>query len=448
MCCNQENSSRGTTNPPILERSCCCKCKKTICRGVERMHCKNCDKESHKGCTGLTRDAYQSLINNDAWTCEKCDSSTIPGPNTIPTDQSTDGAGPKKTGPKRNLRGLQWNADGINTKVTELNRLVVELDVDVVLIQETKLTSRSKTPKIHGFTAVRQDRPNAEFPGGGLLTYVRQDLAFRRIGGTKNGNTEALSISIQQKVGKWLDVTNVYSPPRADEARIDWIPVSDNCVIAGDFNGHSGIWDPFQPEDTMGNKIVDFMLANDLICCNDGSHTRVSRVTGGTSVPDITLTSKNLVNNVKWNSINEMGSDHLPVVFEISNEKSKTIPMPKKSTMRWRRKKVDWTAFTTEIEKKFNGTYRRKDNLHRRVENFNKVLIDAGWSHVRKTQPKRKKQLLSPTVKSAIKSRNRMREEINCKRAELIRACQEVTEMIAEEKETWTIWNLTLKAKV
>ena len=133
------------------------------------MCCNKCSKESHKGCTGLTRDAYQSLHENNAWTCEKCDYSPPPGTDSIPTVQPKDGAGPKRTGSKRNLRGLQWNADGINTKVAELNKLVTELDIDVVLIQETKLTSRSKTPKIHGFTAVRQDRPNTEFPGGGLL---------------------------------------------------------------------------------------------------------------------------------------------------------------------------------------------------------------------------------------------------------------------------------------
>ena len=321
-------------------------------------------------------------------------------------------------------------------KIAELNQLVKELHVDIVLIQESKLTTRSKTPKIHGFTAVRQDRPNAEFPSGGLLTYIKQDLAFRRIGGAKNGSTEALSISIQQKVGKWLDITNVYSPPRTDEDRIDWIPVSDNCVVAGDFNGHSGIWDPFQPEDSRGNKIVDYILANDLVCCNNGSHTRVSRITGGSSVPDITLASKNLENTIKWNTINDMGSDHIPIVFEICNEKTKTVAAPKKSTMRWKRKKVDWDAFTAEIEEKLEGTYRRKDNLNLRVENFNKILIDAGWSHVGKTQPKRKDQMLSPTVKSAIKKRNKLREEISAKRAEWIQACQEVNEMIAEDKES------------
>ena len=132
VCCTQENSIWGSTNPPPLERSRCCKFKKTICRGVERMHCNNCDKESHKGCTGLKRDAYQSLLDNNAWTCERCYFYTPPGFNTIPTDQSTDGGGPKKTESNRNLRGLRWNASGINTKVAELNRLAVELDVDVV----------------------------------------------------------------------------------------------------------------------------------------------------------------------------------------------------------------------------------------------------------------------------------------------------------------------------
>ena len=141
-CCNVEDNIPGSKDQAPLEKGSCCKCKKAICRGVERMRCNKCSKESHKGCTGLTRDAYQALIYNNAWMCEQCDYSAPPGSDSIPTGQARDGAGPRKTGAKRNLRGLQWNADGLNTKVAELNKLVVELDVDVVLIQETKLTSR------------------------------------------------------------------------------------------------------------------------------------------------------------------------------------------------------------------------------------------------------------------------------------------------------------------
>ena len=111
--------------------------------------------------------------------CDMCDYSPSPGSENIPRDQSKYGAGPRRTEKRRNLRGLQLNADGINTKMAELNSLVEVLDVDVILIQETRLTNKSKTPVLHGYTAVSKDRPNMEFPGGGLLTYVKIDYGRR-----------------------------------------------------------------------------------------------------------------------------------------------------------------------------------------------------------------------------------------------------------------------------
>ena len=130
------------TNTPAqhLEKSKCLKCKSAISRGKERMRCTKCKKESHKCCTGLTRDAYQSLLKNDAWICDNCEYTPPPGSDSLPTEKAKDGAGSKKSGHKRNIRGLQWNADGITAKMAELNSLVAELVVDVVLIQETKLT--------------------------------------------------------------------------------------------------------------------------------------------------------------------------------------------------------------------------------------------------------------------------------------------------------------------
>ena len=103
--------------------------------------------------------------------------------------------------------------------------------------------------------------------------------------------------------------------------------------------------------------------------------------------------------------------------------------------MRWKRKKADWSAFEAEIEEKLEGTYRRKDDLHRRVENFNKILTNAGWAHVGKTQPKKKDRYLNPNIRSAINKRNKLRDEISSKRTEWIEACQQVNQMIAESKE-------------
>ena len=62
-----------------------------------------------------------------------------------------------------------------------------------------------------------------------------------------NGGVEALSVSVQQKANKWLDLVNIYVPPKARDNDIRWIPVKDTTIIAGDLNGHHQLWDRAQP---------------------------------------------------------------------------------------------------------------------------------------------------------------------------------------------------------
>ena len=98
-----------------------------------------------------------------------------------------------------------------------------------------------------------------------------------------NGGVEALSVSVQQKANKRLDLVNIYVPPKARDNDIRWIPVKDTTIIAGDLNGYHQLWDRAQPPDQMGEKLVDFIVDHNLVCCNDGSATRINRGTGGMS---------------------------------------------------------------------------------------------------------------------------------------------------------------------
>ena len=72
---------------------------------------------------------------------------------------------------KDQLKILQWNSDVLSTKVDELRTRAAELDLDVILIQETKLSGRNTTPRIHGYKeAIRTYGTIAK--GGGILCYV------------------------------------------------------------------------------------------------------------------------------------------------------------------------------------------------------------------------------------------------------------------------------------
>ena len=56
---------------------------------------------------------------------------------------------------ERNLIILQVNINGINNKLEELKTLIKNTHADIFTIQETKLTSKSNTPKVQTYTTVR-----------------------------------------------------------------------------------------------------------------------------------------------------------------------------------------------------------------------------------------------------------------------------------------------------
>ena len=99
--------------------------------------------------------------------------------------------------------------DGINTKIAELNHFVNEHKIDVVIIQETKLTENKPTPKLYGYACVRSDRPGSEFPGGGLITYIKHNVAYRKVGSAKMGMSKhSLLASNSQPTNGWTLLTS------------------------------------------------------------------------------------------------------------------------------------------------------------------------------------------------------------------------------------------------
>ncbi len=61
---------------------------------------------------------------------------------------------------KPTLRILQWNTDGLSTKVQELRDRLAAESIDVYLVQETKLAEKDGTPSFPGFNSIRVGGPS------------------------------------------------------------------------------------------------------------------------------------------------------------------------------------------------------------------------------------------------------------------------------------------------
>ena len=134
----------------------------------------------------------------------------------------------------------------------KLKLLIHDTHADITTIQETKLTPEVTTPKVHNFTAVRNDMLHKE--GGGLITLIRDSITFTTtdIPSTINThNTELQMVKVLINNTKPTIIANIYIPPRdststhyntADTDIQHCIPHITNIphsVLTGDVNAHS-----------------------------------------------------------------------------------------------------------------------------------------------------------------------------------------------------------------
>ena len=78
--------------------------------------------------------------------------------------------------PTNCLRLMQWNANGICGKFTELLNFLHCNIVNIAAIFETEPTNKTKPLKTPGWTAVRHDRHKNK--GGGLLMLIKETIPF------------------------------------------------------------------------------------------------------------------------------------------------------------------------------------------------------------------------------------------------------------------------------
>ena len=105
-----------------------------------------------------------------------------------------------------------------NNKLEELKYLIENTHTDIITIQETKLTSKSNTPKVPKYITVLADRPHKS--GGGLITLItliRDNITYTPtdIPSTINThNIELQMVKVHLNNTKYITISNVYTPPR------------------------------------------------------------------------------------------------------------------------------------------------------------------------------------------------------------------------------------------
>ena len=178
--------------------------------------CNRCSGWVHSRCSGLQNTAEYGRIGG--WVCSSCNSSpTLQKLQPPPIlTQAVDG----------NLFTImQFNANGIGNKLTELCEFIKRHNIMVNVIQGSKLSYNSKTQSIQNFTTVRKDRRQGQVSG--LLTLIHMSINFSR----KPESPETLvephleELTITATLGDTeVIITNVCIPRQAPAQEVTSLP--------------------------------------------------------------------------------------------------------------------------------------------------------------------------------------------------------------------------------
>ena len=238
---------------------------------------------------------------------------------------------------------IQWNVQGIHQRKDEILELSKSFQASIIAAQETFLWENSNF-KIPNFNCLRKDGHFNVRGHGGVALFIRENIPYKEI----TLSTTLTAIAAQITINSTFTICNIYLPPSRtiDRGLLQnlYQQLPQPCLIVGDFNAHSRLWDSTrQNPDQRGSIIENFINSKNLILLNNGDPTRIQGP--HESAIDLSICSPRLSTEINWSVLNSpQGSDHCPIIMQINTRNQSTqTSIPKL----WNTKKALWDLYTS-----------------------------------------------------------------------------------------------------
>ena len=310
---------------------------------------------------------------------------------------------------------LQWNCNGVSSRIAELKNYISHNNPTIICLQETRLTKK-KQFKLANYTIIRKDRPTPPPAiGGGTLIAVRNNIPFIQIPIPDNLEHTAISLLTNDPISSthniFLHIFNIYLTPQNEDLQaIKFLETTladsnNKSILVGDFNAYSILFNA-NKNNKNGHIVNDLIEKNQLCLVNTKHPTHIKNNSSELSLLDLTIVTTNLLLNTEYNVLDDsMGSDHLPITIKLNQP---TFYDPN-DIDKFNIRKADWEKFKSTINLAFNIP-----NQETSIENKYKYFIDelnkAAELSIPKTKNKQKNLKVpywSDKCEDAIKKRKK-----------------------------------------
>jgi ribonuclease HI len=173
-------------------------------------------------------------------------------------------------------------------------------------------------------------------------------------------------------------------------------------MVAGDLNAHHGSWDAFKPTDRLGIALENWADNAGMVCINNRRMaTRYDLATGSPSTPDVTWVDHSLAERTSWTTLEDIGTDHLPIKTVIRlNHSIFEKGRPRTS---WSTKKADWGKYHQVVIEELRKTPLADLGDQQLIKRFTEILKNAANQAVPRGARKNAKAWFTDEVDKALK---------------------------------------------
>ena len=156
----------------------------------------------------------------------------------------------------------------------------------------------------------------------------------------------------------------------------------------------------------------------------------MDRRTGRESVTDWSLASETIMGRCQWKTLQELGSDHRPILIEVSSEREK---VQRKKVLTWAWKKAKWEIFTEVMEEKTREA--QGETVKQKVEWLTQSMLEAANEAIPKKKVSRyNRPFWDEELQALTQRRDVLRKDIRNHLEEWKEANKEIKDQVTEKR--------------
>ena len=282
------------------------------------------------------------------------------------------------------LHIITINCKSLDVRFNEIKLLVEENNPDIICVTETWL-SNEKVAKykynINGYVNIFQNRQHGN--GGGLAMFIKDSIIYNKLNieTFDGGHLETQTIEIILKNNRYLHILNYYNPCKnidINELEHYINHLQHPFLAVGDLNCHTPLLKEGDANNITGKNLEILLVRNDVCLINPlNFYTYLDPRTGNTSCLDVCLCSPSLLESTNITRLEDIGSDHYPLLLKIEKPPIRNIIM---NAPKWNLKGVNWNQWAKDIPSiTINRNTTNVEALHNdieeRINHSNKINI-------------------------------------------------------------------------